>query len=192
MALRHGFKTEARALATELRSELGLDAYGRLDPHVLAEHLAVPIMRLSDLTATCSEAQHFVTVEPEVFSAVTVFSGHERAILHNDAHSPLRQNSNITHELAHCVLHHEPAPALDPVTGCRDWRGDHEDEANWLTGELLVTPEMALATARGRLSVYEASQRFGASLSMMRYRMNVTGARLRANRERARRHRRAR
>lgn len=192
MALRHGFKSEARALATELRSELGLDQFGRLDPRVLAEHLAVPIMRLSDLTATCTEAQHFVTVEPKVFSAVTVFSGHKRIILHNDAHSPLRQNSNIAHELAHCTLHHAPAPALDPVTGCRDWRGDHEDEANWLTGELLVTPEMALATARGRFSLYEASERFGASLSMIRYRINVTGARLRASRERARGNRRTR
>lgn len=185
MAFRRGFKSEARALASELRGELSLGPFDGLDPFILADHLAVPVMRLSDLTATCADAQHFITVEPEALSAVTVFEGSRRIILHNDTHSLPRQHSNIAHELAHCALHHPPAPALDPVTGCRDWRADHEDEANWLAGELLVTAEMALATARGRFSLHTACERLAVSQEMMRYRINMTGARRRVERERA-------
>lgn len=184
MALRRGFKSEANALAAELRGELGLDPYDRFDPFALAEHLAVPVVALSSLTATCSEARHFITVEPEVFSALTVFEGTKRIILHNDAHSRQRQHSNVAHELGHCVLHHPPAPALDPLTGCRDWRGDHEDEADWMAGELLVTRPMALAVARGRFTLAGALQRLIVSEQMLNWRMNATGARKQARRER--------
>ena len=185
MTLRRGFKSEAAALATELRAELGLDPFDRLDPLALAEHLAVPVMPLSDLNATCTDAQHFITVEPEAFSAVTVFRGRCRTILHNDSHSPPRQRSNITHELCHCVLHHPPAPALDVATGCRLWNAEHEDEADWLTGELLVTRPMALAVAHGKFTLEGALARLGVSRPMLRWRINATGAQKIANRQRA-------
>ena len=185
MALRRGFRVEATALATELRGELDLDPFDRLDPFVLAAHLDVPVMALSDLTATCSEAHHFIDVEPDAFSALTVFEGRRRIIVHNDTHSPPRQHSNIAHELAHCVLHHPPAHALDPLTGCRLWRSDHEDEANWLTGELLVTRQLALAVARGKVTRESALARLGISRPMLQWRINATGAGNIARREQA-------
>ena len=189
MALRRGFKTEATALAAELRTELGLGPFDRLDPLLLADHLAVPVMRLSELKATCSDARHFITVEPEAFSAVTVFRGRRRTILHNDSHSPPRQRSNITHELCHCALHHPPAPALDVATGCRLWDSDHEAEADWLTGELLVTRPMALAVAHGKFTLDAALSRLGVSRPMLRWRVNATGAQKIASRQRAARRR---
>ena len=115
---------------------------------------------------------------------MTVFNGRRRVILHNDTHSQPRQHSNITHELCHCVLQHPPAAALDPVTGCRIWDSDHEDEANWLTGELLVTREVALAVARGKFAADEALARLGVSRPMLRWRVNATGAQKIAARER--------
>jgi len=190
MPPQRGFKAEANALAAEVRGELGLGPYDRMDPHRLARDLGVPIVRLSELVATCSAADHFLTIEPETFSAATVFEGRRRMVVHNDAHSQARQHSDLTHELSHGLLLHPPIPALDATTGCRNWNSTHEDEANWLAGALLVTSEMALATARGRFTLRQAQHRLGVSSKMLQWRMNITGANIRANRERAARRRR--
>ena len=184
MALRWGFKTEAAALAQEVRGELGLGPTGRLDPHELARHLGIPIVRLSDLPGTIPGVRHFLSVERNAFSALTVFDGYRRMIVHNDSHSEARQNSNMAHELAHPLLLHEPRPALDNITGCRDWNDTYEQEANWLSGELLVTSQMALSVARGRLTRQQALISYGVSEKMLNWRINKTGAAKRVERER--------
>jgi hypothetical protein len=51
MAYRHGFKAEAERLALDIRQELGLSPYARLDPLMLAEHLAISVTSLSDLAS---------------------------------------------------------------------------------------------------------------------------------------------
>lgn len=163
MALRRGFKTEAAALAREVRSELGLGSLDCLDPNGLARHLNIPIVPLSEYAVTVLGARHFLSTEREAFSALTVFRGHRRLVVHNDSHAPTRQNSNLAHELAHGLLLHEPTVALDSETGCRDWNATDEEEADWLASELLVTSEMALAVARGRIDFNLAAVRFGVS-----------------------------
>jgi Zn-dependent peptidase ImmA (M78 family) len=186
VAYRRGFKSEASDIATEVRAELGLSLYERLDPHALAESLEIPIIRLSDFLPESPAVGHLLDVEPEVFSAVTVFSGTRRTIVHNDAHSSGRQVSDLTHELSHGLLHHPPTPALDN-TGCRLWNQDIEDEANWLAGALLIPEAAAMLIAKGRWSDdHAAAQHFGVSQHMVRFRVNVTGARRRVQRSKAR------
>jgi Zn-dependent peptidase ImmA (M78 family) len=184
--MRRGFKSEAKAISREVREELGLRATEPLDPHALAEHLAIPVLPLSGV-AGCEEASaYFRSVEPEVFSAVTVFKGRYRTIVHNDAHSPGRQRSNISHELAHGLLNHAPRPVMDDL-GCRYWDGDAEDEANYLGAALLVTVEAALSIVRRNLTVEAAAQVYGVSSPLMTWMINDCGARKRVARERARR-----
>ena len=101
MVLRRGFKSEAATLAQEIRAELGLRPLDRLDPRGLARHLDVPIVPLSCLSSDLTSVQYFLSVERKAFSALTVFDGHRRMIVHNDSHSEARQNSNLAHELAH-------------------------------------------------------------------------------------------
>ena len=105
-----------------------------------------------------------------------MFDGSRRAIVHNDSHAPVRQCSNLGHELSHGLLAHPPTPAIDD-TGCRIWNQDIEDEATWLSGCLLVTESAALAIAGGRWTTEEAAARFGVSTAMINYRLNATGAR---------------
>ena len=116
MKLRHGFKSYARRLAAEVRNELGLGPFDRLDPLVLAAHLAIPVVPLSAIAATSLDARHFLVEDSSVFSALTVFDGPRRMIVHNDSHSAARQSSNLVHELSHGLLLHEPTPALDSAT----------------------------------------------------------------------------
>ena len=177
MGYRRGFKSEANTIAREIREELGLTMLDALNPWILADHLDVPVTPLSDFGADAPNAVHYVqNVEVEVFSAVTVFDGPRRNIVHNDAHSLGRQASNLTHELGHALLLHDPTPALDG-RGCRLWNQNIEDEAQWLAGALLVTEEAALWIARGGITLPAAAAHLGVSRSMISYRLNVTGAR---------------
>jgi Zn-dependent peptidase ImmA (M78 family) len=122
------------------------------------------------------DIKYLLTTEREAFSAVTVFLGHQRRIVHNDGHRPTRQNSNLAHELAHALLQHPPTPALDDK-GCRAWNEDIEEQAAWLGGALLVPEAAAIAIAKGRwASREEAAKYFGVSTPMLQFRLNTTGA----------------
>lgn len=173
---RYGFKTEASDLAREVREELGLGSLEGLDPWALASHLEISILALSDLAKDHSAILHLLHVETDVFSAATVFCGVQRTIVHNDGHSLQRQHSNLTHELAHGLLMHPPKPALDAI-GCRDWDPAIEAEADWLAGELLVTKEAAMQVALKKWTEQSAALKLGVSVEMIRFRVNMTGAR---------------
>jgi Zn-dependent peptidase ImmA (M78 family) len=135
-------------------------------------------------------AHHLGVVDPEAFSAVTVFNGTRRKIIYNDAHAPGRCTSNIAHELSHALLLHPPTPPLDD-RGCRNWNQDLEDEADWLAGVLLVTEDATLSIVRRGMTVPAAAAEFGVSTQMLQWRINATGARTRVERARARRTRRS-
>ena len=178
--LRRGFKTEANAIAQEIRDELDLTPLSPLDPRLLAEHLAIPVWGLGALKEFCPDAvRHFAAAGLADFSAVTVFCGRTRVIVHNDNHSPGRQYSNLAHELAHALLLHQASPALDRL-GCRDWDPELELEADWLGGALLLPDEITFAIAHRGWPDEWAADHFGVSLPMLRFRINVTGARRRA------------
>lgn len=184
MGYRRGFKTEANGTALEVRAELEIGPLDRLDPRSLAAHLAIPVIALSEMVAEAPAVAHLLHVEPEAFSAITVFHGRARTIVHNDGHALARQNSNLAHELSHGLLLHEPTPALDD-NGCRDWNQDIEDEASWLAGILLIPEDAALEIAKGRWTRAGAAEHFGVSPQMVQFRLNATGAVRRVQRSRA-------
>lgn len=180
--MQRGFKTQANRTAREVRGELGLGPTDPLDPWKLAAFLEIPVVGLTDLTAVVPDAvRHFHQIEPGAFSAATVFAGTRRIIVYNNTHSPGRQASNVTHELSHGILLHEPVPAFGEH-GCRTWHGEVEDEAQWLAGVLLITDEAAVAVARRNIPINLAASRYGVSEQMMQYRLNMTGAVRRARR----------
>src|SRR5437762_2875788 len=100
MALRRGFKTEAMGVARDIRAELRLGPTDVFDPRVLAEHLAIPIVPLSDFVKEIPAAvQYFRGRGDGEFSAATIFADTERLIVHNDVHAPGRQANDLSHEL---------------------------------------------------------------------------------------------
>ncbi|WP_067899899.1 ImmA/IrrE family metallo-endopeptidase [Nocardia vaccinii] len=181
MAYYRGFKAEAERLAVETRKEIGLTEYQQLNPRALAGHLAIPVLTLGDLEAHEPGMGKALRVlhgnQASSFSGLTLFVGSRRAaIVHNEAHTLGRQASDIGHELSHGLLMHPPAPLHDG-RGCRKWNSDHEDEANFLAGALLIPAKAAWGLAKRRTSLEEAAWQFGCSVEMVRWRINVTGAR---------------
>src|SRR5258708_9028978 len=114
MTFRRGFKTEANELALEMREELGLRAESPLCPFSLAKHLEIKVVSLMNLFQLDPElvekASYFAETNPSAFSAITVCRRSKRFVVHNHRHSAERQRSNVSHELAHALLHHPPHP----------------------------------------------------------------------------------
>ena len=187
MALRRGFKGEANEIALAIRKELDLDASAPLSPWVVAVHLDIPVVGMSSLSIEAPSAvAHFSRRSQSDFSGATVFDGLSRMIVHNDSHSPGRQANDVSHEISHALLLHQPGPALDNL-GCRFWDGSIEEEAAHLGGILLIPQEAALSIARRGLTTQAAALEYGASQRMITWRMGITAARVRVARgERAR------
>ena len=179
MNLPRGFRTEANAYAREFREELGLQPHAPLSPWALAEHLAIPVVALSDFSSEIpAEVCCLLGRERSSFSAATVFRGRRRLIVHNDAHHPRRQASNIAHELSHGILGHPLTPPLNDH-GCRHFDKAIEDEANWLGPALLISEEAALFIVERGLSMPDAIRIYGVSEQIITMRINIIGARKR-------------
>lgn len=183
MTLRRGFKKETNEYAKEFRVELGKKSFEPLCPWSLANHLSIPVLKLSQLNAAEDAIQYLTITDQEVFSAVTVFNGRKRLIVHNDSHHPRRQAANISHELSHAVLGHSPTPPFTD-SGERFLNTtiqELEDEANWMGSALLISEEAALHIVRKKIPLQEAVTLYGASQQLIQMRINVTGAKRRVS-----------
>lgn len=61
------------------------------------------------------------TDEASTLSALTVFDGARRLIVHNEQHSAPRQASDICHEQSHGLLLHEPGVAIECLVLFAAW-----------------------------------------------------------------------
>jgi hypothetical protein len=179
MTLRRGFKAESNWYAREFRKELSLDVADPLCPWELAKLLEVPVYKLSDL-GTNSPAFRYLMhgAGKEFFSAVTVFLGKHRVIMHHDGNHPVRQASDISHELAHGILGHPPMPPFNEK-GERTYNKELEEEASWLGPALLISEEAAVKIVKSGVPIAIAAKRYKVSEKLLRMRINVTGARRR-------------
>ena len=177
MALRRGFKTEANTYAREIRTDLGLASDAPLCPFMTANHLAVPVRKLSSFSAVLPDQTACLSRKGSGlgFSAMTACLGRERVIIYNDYLPLTRAHADIMHEISHLMLLHPPHQ-LRADTGGRHFDNDLEEEANWLGPALLVSEEAALSIAQRGMSPNQAATIYKVSPSLMQMRLNVTGA----------------
>jgi Zn-dependent peptidase ImmA (M78 family) len=175
--VKRGFKTHAERIATGMRVELDLNDDARLEPLELAEYLSIPVFNLRETSRTApksSFSQFFAVTDPDSFSAVTIFQGYKRVIVHNENHHPNRQASNLAHEVSHSLLEHEPTPVIS-ANGQRYWDAQVEEEATWLGAALLVPRAGALSMAKSDWTVQDIAAHYGVSVSLCRWRIAQTG-----------------
>ncbi|HEY3546415.1 MAG TPA: ImmA/IrrE family metallo-endopeptidase [Propionicimonas sp.] len=172
--MRRGFKTEAKALALELRAEIGLGPHVPFDPYALAAEYGITVVPLSELT--CDGRDRFLQRDDSPLSGALIPDGTSVIILDNDAQLLARRRNTMSHELAHVVLEHEFGVSLADERKC-GLGGAQEEEADWLAGELLVPYNAALNLARGGATDDIVARRMEVSLAVARWRMNGSGAR---------------
>lgn len=175
--LRRGFKAEADRYAEEFREELGIRSSHPLDMFLLAGHLAIPTLALSQLQGEVSDLNYqcLTNETKKQFFAVTLFVGSRRHIVFNDNVAPTRQQSDMAHELSHAILGH-PASELTDSSGGRHYNRTLEAEAACLSGVLLVPKAAAIAVVASNKHPLVAANEFNISLQMMTMRLNQSGA----------------
>lgn len=178
MRFERGFKANCDRIASELRLELQLEPGDRLDPLVLAKHLAIPVHPLADLAgkgASPEAVRRFHNQDRSTLSAFTIFSGRRRVIFYNESHAKTRRSNDLAHELAHAILEHEPGPLYGDDGKKRLWSSEIEREADWLAGVVLVPRAGAFALARDGYSTEEIAEHFGVSIDLCEMRIRTTG-----------------
>ena len=183
MTLRRGFKSEANVTSREVRKELGLAAVDPLCPFKTADLLEIEVRKLSSFRSILPiETALLLQNRGKIMlSAMTACFGNDRVIIYNDALALTRSHADIMHEISHMLLLHPPH-RLCAETGGRHYDAELEEQANWLGPALLVSEDAALAIVQSGIGVQAAAERFKVSTSLMRMRLNVTGAVKRAAR----------
>lgn len=177
-----GFKAWCERYATNKRAELGLLPHDPLDAFMLAKNLGVKVWTPQNIPGLTAESLGVLLRNdgetPSCWSAVTLVVNSRVLVILNSSHSPARQSSDLTHELAHQIRGHkahEVSVTTEGLMMLKSYEKIYEEEADWLSSCLLLPREALIAIKRRGLEVAEAAREFGVSISMLNYRMAMTG-----------------
>lgn len=176
--LRRGFKAEAERLSEKIRSELGKRPEEALMGEELAAKMDITILTLNDIGL--SETQLTKVQDAGYsFSAFTMVNHQEKKlIVHNEFHSPGRQQSNLMHEMAHIICEH-PLPEPKMINGfpflSREYNEVHEKEAEAMGGILQIPRNGLIWALKKGMSTHEIALHYGATKDMANFRIRITG-----------------
>ena len=177
--LERGFKSWCERVASAMRNELELRATDPLPARKLAQHLQVELITPHDVPGLSDEdLRQILVVDRESWSAASYSINGVTTVILNPTNSSARESTDIMHELSHLIRDHEPSQIILSATGefaMSSFDPKQEDEANWLSGTLLL-PRDALMQCRdaGKTSE-QIAQQFGVSTALTNYRLRVTG-----------------
>ena len=135
--------------------------------------------------------ERLTTTGKGLWSAALIPVGRVRIIIVKTAHSVERQVSSLAHEMAHHLLEHPfDETLLNMEKQCRNFDKVKEDQAKFLSGELLIPQKAARRAAFDDWTNDIVAARFGVSAQFAQ--MQMAGARkyakfARDKQERARR-----
>jgi Zn-dependent peptidase ImmA (M78 family) len=186
---KRGFKSWCENTSAALRTELKLAADGALDPRKLANHLDIVVWKLEEIPGIPPECVAVLRADSDSWSAATVCVHTRHAVILNSEHSPARMNSDFMHELSHLVLAHTPARvdvSGDQLLLLSSYNRAQEEEANWLSGALLLPRDALFNIRRKQLTDQAACRLYGCSQDMLTFRFRVTAVDLQLKRSRPR------
>ena len=178
---RRGFKTWCENAARGFRRDLRLSPNCCLDPRALARHLDILVWTPHDVARLVKIHQRhldqLLVHDSSSWSAVTLVLPRRKLIIVNSEHAPVRQNSDIMHELRTSSLSMNRRVDMTPerLLVLNTYDKTQEKEADWFSGALLV-PRDALLQVLSRNSRNEqAAAYFNVSERMITWRRQVTG-----------------
>ena len=188
--LERGFKTWAEKFAQALRKEMDMELLDRMDLPRLAKLFGARLWTPRDIRGMSdAHLAQLLHEDTSGWSAVTVVTGMASVIIYNPSHNPGRIASDIAHEVAHLILEHEPTKLVLSQDGSlvmRSFNPKQEEEANWLAWCLLLPREALVSSLKRRLSVMDIAESFGVSQTLVKFRVQMTGAQMQIKRSSAR------
>jgi hypothetical protein len=177
--LERGFKAWAERTSLAVRRELELSADESLSPWRLADYLGVSLVTPNDIPGITQDVlEQLLQIDPWGWSGVGLQVDGQALVIYNPRKSPGRQSSDITHELSHNMLEHQPATIIysaEMDLGMRSFNQKQEDEANCLAWSLLLPREGLVQAKRRRLTVEQIAAQFGVTTSLVTFRLNMSG-----------------
>lgn len=173
-----GFKTWCERYSKEKRIALGVGPSDPLDPFELANKLGYCVWFPSDVEGLSAESASVLAQADGGWSAVTIIVEGKTLIILNSLHSKGRQASDLMHEMSHKILDHEPHEMEVSENGVMllsAYEKQQEEEADWLSGCLLLPRDALFSIKKTGMEDSEAAKVYGVSVSMMKYRMSMTG-----------------
>jgi Zn-dependent peptidase ImmA (M78 family) len=186
---KRGFKSWCENTSAALRAELKLGVIDALDPRKLAAHLDIVVWKLEEIPGIPTECVAVLRADSDSWSAATVCVRTRHAVILNSDHSPARMNSDFMHELSHLLLVHTPARvdvSSDQILLLSTYNRAQEEEANWLSGALLLPRDALFNIRKKRLTDQVACRLYGCSQDMLTFRFRVTAVDLQLKRSRPR------
>lgn len=200
--MRRGFKAQAERHAADLRTAAGCSDIETIHLPRLATHLKVEVLAGHRVLGDVQPFLDLHREQPGAFSAATFHMEDGRiVVIYNpvvyetgevltaqEAQTHGRTRSDVAHEFGHLVLGHTlrevKTIAGYPFLTCDP---EQEEEANWLASCLLLPRALLLQAARNQEPDSALAERTHVTTDMARYRMNASGARMQASRDRSRR-----
>lgn len=176
--LRRGFKAEAERISENFRKELGISKFDQLDAFRLAKYLDIPVISVDELDGLPEEHLSILR-QPSEFSAIWMPNEDgDKIIIHNNHHSPKRQQSNIMHELSHIICNHEipeETARLCFLLNLHYYNTEQEQEAKYLGSCLQITRAGLQWALKRNYSEEKISDYYNASIEMVKFRLNTSG-----------------
>jgi Zn-dependent peptidase ImmA (M78 family) len=178
--LRRGFKSWADKKAVEYRKVLGKKYFDILSARELANYLDIDIITPREIPGLeNTDASNLLNHDNNSWSGITVKNqSGSFIIIVNPTHSSKRQESDLMHEIAHIICEHKMEKIqirTDFPFPLRDYDHQQEDEAKWFGGCLQIPRDALVHMLYRGYGINEISDHFGASLDMVKYRINITG-----------------
>jgi len=177
-----GYKSWCEKYSVEKRRELGLAPNDPLDAFALAKNLGITVWTPHDVPGLSANMLNILLRNdgktPSCWSAVTLVINNGILVILNSSHSPARQASDLTHELAHRIRGHEAQEVEISSEGLmllKSYNKVYEDEADWLSSCLLLPRNALTHIKKRRFEVSDAALTYGVSIKMLNYRMAITG-----------------
>lgn len=176
---KRGFKKRCEDQSIRIRKALSLNTSAPLDPYLLAEKSKIKVLTPEQIKDLAQEDLNILLNEdPSGWSAVTLCLRGTYIIILNSSHSDGRSSSDLMHEISHIIIGHKPSRidlTEDGLLILNTYDKDQEQEADWLSGSLLLPRDALLLIKRKGLKGFAAQKIYGVSSNMLNFRLNITG-----------------
>jgi Zn-dependent peptidase ImmA (M78 family) len=181
-ALERGFKAWAERTSLSLRKELGVGVEQPLPLKDLADYFGVRLWTPNDVPGVTDEVlTQLLEVAADDWSGIGLQVNGQGIVIYNPRHSAGRQASDITHELSHFILEHQPTRVFLSSDEeleqfwMRSYDEKQEDEANCLAWSLLLPRDGLIRCLFKRMNQSQIAEHFGVSNQLAAFRINSTG-----------------